>query len=70
MLYNETKSIIKDNNAVVSEAFNNPSVNWSTLTTNCEGQALIDFAEDAFLRQSVKQPTRGYNILDCVKKRL
>ena len=65
-LYNEIKSIIKDKNAVICGDFNNPSVNWSTLTGDREGGRLIGLVEDAFLRQSVRKPTRGNNILDLV----
>ncbi len=65
-LYNEIKSIIKDKNTVICEDFNNPSVNWSTLSGDREGRRLIDLAEDAFLWQSVQKPTRGNNILDLV----
>ncbi len=39
-LYNEIKSVIKDKNTVICGDFNNPSVNWSTLTGNREGQRL------------------------------
>ena len=66
MLYNEIKSIIKDKNAVVCGDFNNPSVNWSSLTSDREGKRLIEFAEEAFLCQTVHTPTRGNNILDLV----
>ena len=52
-LYNEIKSVIKDKNAVICGDFNNPSVNWSTLTGDREGRRLIGLAEDAFLWQSV-----------------
>ena len=65
-LYNEIKSIIKDKNAVICGDFNNPSVNWSTLHGDREGQRLIGLAEDAFLWQLVRDPTRGENILDVV----
>ena len=65
-LYNEIKSVIKDKNAVICGDFNNPSVDWSTLTGDREGRRLIDLAEDAFLWQSVQTPTRGNNILDLV----
>ena len=67
-LYNEIKSVIKDKNAVICGDFNNPSVNWSTLTGDREGRRLIGLAEDAFLWQSVQKPTRGNNILDLVFK--
>ena len=66
ILYNEIKSIIKDKNAVICRDFNNPSVNWSTLTGDREGWKLIDLGEDAFLWQAVKNPTRGSNISDLV----
>lgn len=39
--YNEIKSIIKDQNAVIREDFNKPSGNSSTLTSDCEDQRLI-----------------------------
>ncbi len=35
-LYNEIKSVIKDKNAVICGDFNNPSVNWSTLSSDRE----------------------------------
>ncbi len=38
ILYNEIKSIIKDKNAVISGDFNNPSVNWSALSSDREGR--------------------------------
>ncbi len=63
-LYNEIKSIIKDKKTVISGDFNNPSVNWSTLTGDREGRRLIDLAENAILWQSVEKPTRGNNILE------
>lgn len=66
MLYNEIKAVIKDKNAVICGGFNNPSVNWSTLTVDREGQREIDLAEDECLWQSVQKPTRGNNILDWV----
>ena len=66
ILYNKIKSIIIDKNAVICSDFNNPSVNSSTLTGDREGRRLINLAEDAFLWQSVKKPTRGRNILDLV----
>ncbi len=41
-LYNEIKCIIKDKNAVICGDFNNPSVNWSTLSSDREGKRLIE----------------------------
>ncbi len=46
--------------------FNNPSVNWSTLSSDREGRRLIELTEEAFLYQTVQRPTRGKNILDLV----
>ncbi len=51
-LYNEIKSIIKDENAVICGDFNNPSVNWSTLSSDREGRRLIELTEEAFLYQT------------------
>ncbi len=48
-LYNEIKSIIKDKNAVICRDFNNPSVNWSTLSSDREGRRLIELVAEAFL---------------------
>ena len=59
MLYNEIRSVIKDKNAVICGDFNNPSVNWSTLTGDREGRRLIGLAEDAFLWQFVKKTDSG-----------
>lgn len=39
---------------------------WSTLTANSEGQALLDLFQDLFLTQHVFVPTRGDSILDLV----
>ena len=65
-LYKEIKDLIKNKNAVICGDFNNPSVNWSTLSGDREGQRLVDFSEEAFLHQAVDTPTRGNNILDLV----
>ncbi len=58
-LYNEIKSFIKDKNAVICGDFNNPSVNWSTLSSDREGRRFIELAEEAFLYQTVQNPIRG-----------
>ncbi len=47
-LYNEIKSIIKDKNAIICGDFNNPSVNWQTLSSDREGRRLIELAEEVF----------------------
>ncbi len=64
-LCNEIKSITKDKNAVICGDFDNPSVNWSTLSRDREGKRFKKLAEEAFLYQTVQRPTRG-NILDLV----
>ena len=66
ILYDEIKSVIKDKNAVICGDFNNPSVNWSTLTADREGIRLLELTEEAFLYQIVQTPTRGNNILDLI----
>ncbi len=50
-LYDEIRSIIKDKNSVICGDFNNPIVNWSTLSGDRERRRLIGLAEDAFLFQ-------------------
>ncbi len=65
-LYNEIKCVIKGKNEVICGDFNNPSVNWSTLSSNREGRRLIELAEEAFLYETVQRPTQGNNILDLV----
>ena len=66
ILYDEIRSVIKDKNAVICGDFNNPSVNWSTLTADRERTRLLELTEEAFLYQIVQTPTRGNNILDLI----
>ena len=40
-LYDEIRSVIKDKNVVICGDFNNPSVNWSTLTADREETKLL-----------------------------
>ncbi len=53
-LYNGITSFIKDKNAVICRDFNNPSVNWSALSSDRDGRRLIELAEEAFLYQTVQ----------------
>ena len=66
ILYDEIKSVNKDKNAVICGDFNNPSVNWSTITADREGTRLLQLIEESFLYQIVMTPTRGNNILDLI----
>ena len=56
------RKVTKDKNAVICGDFNNPSVNWSTLTADREGTRLLKLTDKAFLYQIVQTPTRGNNI--------
>ena len=53
ILYDEIRSVIKDKYAVIYGDYNNPSVNWSTLTADREGTRLLELTEEAVLYQIV-----------------
>ncbi len=48
-LYEEIKSIIQKKQAVVIGDFNCPSIDWTSVNRDREGNRLIEMAEDAFL---------------------
>ena len=66
IVYDEIKPVVKDKNAIICEDFNNPSINWSTLTADRERTKLLKLTEKAFLYQIVQTSIRGYNILDLI----
>ncbi len=68
-LYNEIKSIIKDKNTVILGDFNNPSVNWSTLTGDREGRRLI-LRKTHFCGNRWKSLLGATNIILSIHERL
>ena len=65
-LYDEIRSIIHGNDAIIVGDFNCPNIDWSWPAGDPEGTRLIGLVEDEFLSQAVNQPTRENNILDLV----
>ncbi len=65
-LYEEIKSVIHNKEAVIIGDFNCPIIHRTSMNGDREGNRLIELAEDAFLTQTVTQPTRENNILDLV----
>ncbi len=47
-LYEEIKSIIQNKQALIIGDFNCPSIDWSSMNGDREGNRLIEMAEDAF----------------------
>ncbi len=65
-LCEEIKSVIQNKQAVIIGDFNCPSIDWTSMNRDREGNKFIEMAEDAFLTQTVTQPTRENNILELV----
>ncbi len=65
-LYEEIKSVIQNKQAVIIGDFNCPSIDWTSMNGDGEGNRLIEMAEDAFLTLIVTPPTRENNILDLM----
>lgn len=66
-MYNILKQVTKEKECIIMGDFNLAHINWETLTGDeAESHRMIDFIEENFLHQLVKEPTRGRNILDLV----
>ncbi len=65
-LFEEIKSVIQNKQAVIIGDFNCPSIDWTPMNGEREGNRLIEMADDAFLTQTVTQPTQENNILDLL----
>ncbi len=65
-LYEEIKSVMQNKQTVIIGEFNCPSIDWSSMKGDREGNRLIAMEEDAIFTQIVTQPTRENNILDLV----
>ena len=64
-LYRSLFELVEDRVSVVMGDFN-CHVNWDTRESCGESAELINFVNDGFLTQWVREPTRGENILDLV----
>ena len=64
-LYGTLTDLLQDETALLLGDFN-CRVDWSLQVAEGEGGRLIDFANDNFLTQMVRTPTRGNNTLDLV----
>lgn len=64
-LYDVLTNLLSDETAILIGDFN-CRVDWGTQNAGGEGGRLIEFANDNFLTQMVRAPTRGDNTLDLV----
>ena len=53
-------------NVIIMGDLNCPSINWESFTAREEDMPLLNFTQDNFLTQFVREPTRGNNILDII----
>ena len=65
-LYESLGTLIQSNQGVILGDFNCPNVDYIQMKGNGEGERLLNFLEDNFLKQKVKNPTRNDNILDLI----
>ncbi|MCP4269647.1 MAG: hypothetical protein GY777_29425, partial [Candidatus Brocadiaceae bacterium] len=66
-MYKILEQVTKDNECIIVGDFNLAHINWDSLTgVESESHRMIEFVEDNFLYQLVREPTRGNNILDLV----
>ncbi len=65
-LYEEINSITQNKDAVIIGDFNCPNVDWNLMHGDQEVNRLVEMIDDAFLTQTVNQPTRENNIQDLV----
>ena len=63
-MYQLLSQLVDGRVCVVMGDFNS-NVDWET-RNSCENSPLLEFVNDGFLTQWVKEPTRGDNILDLV----
>ncbi len=56
-LYEEIKSVIQNKQALIIGDFNCPSIDWTSMNGDRQGNRLIEMVEDAFLIQTVTQLT-------------
>ena len=67
LMYDRLKTVITGKNSIIMGDFNLPEINWNDHSfVESESGRLINFIEDNFLFQFVKEPTRNHNILDLI----
>lgn len=64
-LYQEIEALLEDRVCILVGDFNS-NVDWETRESPLAGSPLLEFVNDNFLTQWVREPTRGENILDLV----
>ena len=64
-LYTKLGSLVNNRPSIILGDFN-CHMNWEDREGNGEAKRLLDFANDNFLTQWVREPTRGNSILDLV----
>ena len=65
LLYQEIAALLQDRVCILVGDFNS-NVDWETRESPLAGMPLLEFVNDNFLTQWVREPTRGENILDLV----
>ena len=65
-LYETLSALVWENTSVLAGDFNCSGVDRETDLAVGEGLRLLDFKHDNFLSQKVREPTRGYNVLDLI----
>ncbi len=57
-LYSKIQAMTQNKQSVIIGEFNCPSIDWTILSGDQEGNRLLEMSEDTFLTQIVTQPTR------------
>lgn len=66
-LYNTLQNTLNADETVILGDYNLPYISWELNTgEDANSRRMIEFMEDNFLHQFVREPTRGNNILDLV----
>ena len=66
-MYNVLSQNLRSGESIILGDFNLPHINWETQAgIEAESHRMLEFLEDNFLSQLVKQPTRENNILDLI----
>ena len=64
-LYNLMQETLTSDETIIVGDFNLPKINWNLGTSDALGaKRLLDFMDENYLEQMVKEPTRQNNILD------
>ena len=65
-LYESLSALVWEKTFVLVSDFNCLSVDWEIDLAGQEGLRLLDFKQDYFLFQKVREPTRGTNVLNLI----